>query len=394
MPPFRPSIEPQVLKWARETMFLAPEEAARKIGVQENVLLNWEAGAASPTLTQLRKVAAVYRHSLATFLLATPPPESRTVVAFRTLPSTEAALPSPAFADGLRRATRQQAVARHLADLTGDEISPIDFGQRFSENAEKSGHAVREWLGISLSQQLSWKTIEEAFRSWTRAIENRDILVIHVARVELSEMRAFAEQSQPFPVIGLNGKDAAAGKTFSLLHELAHILLASEDNPSIHVFRSDARSVSRDALAETFCNQVAAAALMPAYDLLEQTSIPVGGEPKTWSDEQIRSLSARYKVSREALLLRLVSLGKADQEFYRLKKQGYDEEYRQRAEAQERESGGGDYYRLKVRDLGRRFVADVLSAYGNEDISSRDVTRYLGVRLGQLPRLENLVQRH
>ena len=374
-------------------MFLAPDEAARKIGIQEKLLLDWEAGKSSPTLAQLRKAAAVYRHSLATFLLATPPPESEAIVAFRTLPSTETGLPSPAFADGLRRATKQQVVARHLADLTGEDISLIELGQRLSENAEKSGNAVREWLGVSLSQQLSWRTVEDAFRAWTRAIENRDILVIHVGRVELSEMRAFAEQSQPFPVIGLNGKDSATGKIFSLLHELVHILLASQDTPSIHVFRSDRQSIGRDVSAESFCNQVAAAVLMPADDLLEQTNTSGTDSPNTWSDEQIKWLSSRYKVSREALLLRLVSLSKADQEFYRLKKQGYEEEHRQGAQEQDRESGGGDYYRLKVRDLGTRFVADVLSAYSSEEISSRDVTRYLGVQLGQLPRLENLVQR-
>src|SRR5215210_7748946 len=44
MPPFRPPIEPKVLKWARETMFLAPDEAARKLGVKEESLLDWEAG--------------------------------------------------------------------------------------------------------------------------------------------------------------------------------------------------------------------------------------------------------------------------------------------------------------------------------------------------------------
>ena len=319
------------------------------------------------------------------------PPSHRPFVAFRTLPETEIALPSPAFADGLRRALKQQAVARHLADLAGDTIPRIDVSRRFSENAEQSGQVVREWLGVDLTQQLRWGTNEDAFRSWSRAVENRDILVIHVARVELSEMRAFAEQSQPFPVIGLNGKDSATGKTFSLMHELTHILLASGRTPAIHVFRADFKSTNRDTSSEVFCNQVAAATLMPARDLLAQ----VGNveDEGVWSDEQLRQLSARYHVSREALLLRLVSLGKADQTFYEMKRKQFEAEYRQRTEAQQQESGGGDYYRLKVRDLGRRFITDVLTAYGNEDISSRDVTQYLGVQLGQLPRLEDLVQR-
>jgi Zn-dependent peptidase ImmA (M78 family) len=372
-------------------MFLGLDEAARKIGVRVSALQDWEAGTERPTLSQLRKAASVYRQPLATFLLAEPPPESQAIVAFRTLPETDAARPTPAFADGLRRALRQQTVARHLADLAGEEIARIDISRRFSENAEQSGQLVREWLGVDLFQQLSWRTNEEAFRSWSRAIENRDILVIHIARVELSEMRAFAEQSQPFPIIGLNGKDSATGKIFSLMHELTHILLASGRSPAIHVFRGNSKWPDWDKSSEVFCNQVAAAALMPARDLLAQVgSTDVVG---TWNDEQLRQVSSRYNVSREALLLRLVSLGKASQTLYEVKKQQFEDEYRQRAEAQQNESGGGDYYRLKVRDLGRRFIADVLSAYDNEEISSRDVTQYLGVQLGQLPRLEDLVQR-
>src|SRR5687768_13962052 len=109
MSPFRPPVEPRILTWARETMFFGLDEAARRIGVRESALRDWEAGTALPTLSQLRKVASVYRQPLATFLLAEPPPESQAIVAFRTLPETEIALPSPAFADGLRRELKQQA---------------------------------------------------------------------------------------------------------------------------------------------------------------------------------------------------------------------------------------------------------------------------------------------
>jgi Zn-dependent peptidase ImmA (M78 family)/transcriptional regulator with XRE-family HTH domain len=372
-------------------MFLAPAEAARKIGVRESVLEDWEAGNARPTLPQLRKAASVYRKPLATFLLAAPPSESRAIVEFRMLPETEVARPSPAFADGLRRALEQQVVARHLADLSGDDVPRMHPSLKVSEDTEQSGQIVRDWLDVTLPQHLRWKSNEDAFRGWSRAVENRDILVIHISRVELSEMRAFAEQSQPFPVIGLNGKDSATGKTFSLMHELVHILMASGRTPALHVFRADSSWMNRNTSSEVFCNQVAAATLMPARDLLVQ--IGSADEPGIWTDEQLRQLSARYNVSREALLLRLVSLGRADQAFYQMKRKQFEAEYRQRAEAQQSDSGGGDYYRLKVRDLGHRYIADVLAAYDNDDISSRDVTQFLGVQLGQLPRLENLVQR-
>lgn len=374
-------------------MFLSPDDAARRIGVSADTIRRWEVGNSGPTLAQLRKAASVYKHSLETFLLDSPPSEPEAVVAFRTLPATDAASPSPAFAAGLRRATQQQAIARHLSELGDSVADPIALKLDPSMDPERCAASIRRWLGLSLDQQLAWRSVEEALRAWTRSIENKDILVIQIARVDLAEMRAFTEPSRPFPVIGINGKDAAAGKVFSLLHELVHVLLAPEHGPSIHIFRSTSQIVAPRQSIESFCNQVAAAALMPVLDLLAQPGLSAQVELDNWSDEQISQLSARYKVSRESLLLRLVTLGKFDQLVYRRKKRQYDAEYQERRQAQDQATGGGDYYRLKVRDLGMRFIADVLTAYDNEEISSRDVTKFLDVQLSQLPRLGDLVQR-
>jgi Zn-dependent peptidase ImmA (M78 family) len=372
-------------------MLLPTAEAARRIGVRDELLVAWENGEGGPTLPQLRKAAAVYQQPLSAFLLTAPPAIPQAVVAFRTLPREQGESPSREFVSGLRRANNQQAITRYLAELEGNPLSSLEFRLDLSMDPEQAGAALRDWMEVTLDDQLAWSTTDEAFRNWVTAIENKNILVIHVAGVPLTEMRAFAERTRPFPVIALNGKDSTTGKTFSLLHELVHVLLDTPDTPAIHVLHSIPRKTEPDTRVELFCNRVAGAALIPGRDLERQPGVASATRSTTWSDSQIRALSSRYKVSREALLIRLVSLGKASQSFYLTKRQQFEQEYAEFAQRQ-KEKGGGNYYRQRVRDLGRRFVRTVLSAYAQDAISSRDVTTYLGVQLGKLDQIASLVE--
>ena len=43
--------------------------------------------------------------------------------------------------------------------------------------------------------------------------------------IDVDEMRGFALSDHPLPVIVVNKKDSVRGRIFSMLHELAHILL-------------------------------------------------------------------------------------------------------------------------------------------------------------------------
>jgi transcriptional regulator with XRE-family HTH domain len=58
-----------VLRWARESIGLVPVAAARKIGVPDGRVAEWEAGTAMPTIAQLRKAADVYKRPLGVFFL-------------------------------------------------------------------------------------------------------------------------------------------------------------------------------------------------------------------------------------------------------------------------------------------------------------------------------------
>jgi hypothetical protein len=66
-------VEPAVLRWARETIGLSEVAAARKLGLPDDRVAQWESGEAQPTIVQLRKAAEAYNRALGVFFLPAPP---------------------------------------------------------------------------------------------------------------------------------------------------------------------------------------------------------------------------------------------------------------------------------------------------------------------------------
>ena len=68
-------VEPKVLLWARESIGLGVQEITKRLQVTENTLEKWESGQKKPTLTQIEKLAKIYKRPLAVFFLPKPPEE-------------------------------------------------------------------------------------------------------------------------------------------------------------------------------------------------------------------------------------------------------------------------------------------------------------------------------
>lgn len=66
-------VEPDILKWARSSAGLSVDEAAHSLQTKPEKVDAWESGAESPSMPQLRKMAATYRRLLSDFYLPEPP---------------------------------------------------------------------------------------------------------------------------------------------------------------------------------------------------------------------------------------------------------------------------------------------------------------------------------
>src|SRR5689334_17985220 len=74
---------PELLIWSRESIGLTQDAAAKKLKVRLNNIQSWERGTANPTLTQLRRLANIYKRPLAVFYLPERPVDFQPLRDFR-----------------------------------------------------------------------------------------------------------------------------------------------------------------------------------------------------------------------------------------------------------------------------------------------------------------------
>jgi Zn-dependent peptidase ImmA (M78 family)/transcriptional regulator with XRE-family HTH domain len=370
----------RMLIWARESANIDLAKAAKRVGKQPAALASWEAGNSLPTIRQLRQLARLYRRPLAAFYLPHPPRQQFTVAHdYRRLPGEAPMAFSPALLFGIRVAAYRREIALGLDPESA--ASPIvGVGSRYDNMEEMAAHG-RDLLGVSLETQMAWRGPYASLNGWKNAVEEQGVLVFHFTDVEVSEARGFSIGDRVLPVIGLNGSDGVNPRVFTLLHEVGHLMRGEGGSCDLAELRTYGVASPP---AEVACNSFAAAVLLPRAALMDNAQVAAATRRSQWSDAQLATLSQRYGVSREVVLRRLVSLEKADIEFYRQWRADLLE-FEAPAEGS---TGRPPVAVMAVRDVGKPFARLVVDAYRSDAITGSDLSEYLGVRLKHLPAIE------
>lgn len=379
----RIEITPSVIKWARESSGFDLYAAAKKLGIKPITLEAIEEGVKSPTIGQLRKAAKVYGRPLGVLLLDEAPADFDVMKDFR---SAASATWSPDLHREFRRAENQRDVYLELLELSPDlvpepvEIPRIGLGQ----DVEQAARVLRSFLDVPLQQQTSWDSKYAALNGWIGALEALGILVLQTKGVAVSEMRGFSISRQPFPVVVVNGSDAPRGRVFTLLHELTHLAINSDGLCDLHEQRSrkNAQEIDR---VEHYCNQVAAAILLPLSAIQVHSSVVA--HQGAWTSAALQPIARFFRTSLESTLLRLISLGLADWANYWQLKPEWDKAYADARAKQKQQDGGPNYYVVHARNLGPGYVTAVLSALEGRRITSLDAAQFLDTRFDRLPKL-------
>ena len=269
-----PNVNPDILKWARETAGLTLEEAAAKLDIGEahNVpgpdrLAAYEAGEREPSRPLLVRMAKQYRRPLLTFYMSEVPRLGERGQDFRTLPP-EHSRTQDGLVDAMIRdvRARQQMVRAALEDEDEAIRLPFVASMTMRDGVEAVLQSIRETLDLDLEQYRDRDTGDRGQRLClsSEKAEKAGIYVLLVGNlgshhtsfdVELFRGLALADDVAPFIVI--NDQDAETAWAFSLLHELCHIWLGatgiSGANPATAV--------------EQFCNDVAGRFLLPENEI-------------------------------------------------------------------------------------------------------------------------------
>lgn len=309
-------IQPSILTWARESLGLSRAEVAGKMRRDVGDIEAWEQGTQQPTYAQLERLAEkVFKRPVAVFFLPAPPSSDPLEETFRTIGSQYLSEISSETRLHLRRA---KALQLSLYELYGQRNSNrilLDFVLTPAHSVEQAVVDLREKLDLTFAEQLKWKNKRIAFNDLRDRIERSGISIF---QFPLKDIRGFALEDDQYPIIGLSSKDEVSGRIFTLLHELAHLLLGQSDVMLDSSVAHSHREIER------FCNQLAAEFLVPTEDLLQQLSEIEASEI---DEPTIKRLATRYRISRIVIVRKLLDAGLVDQAFYVAKQALYRSQY-------------------------------------------------------------------
>ena len=387
-----PSVNPEILSWARKTAGLSLEEAAKKLGIHAKGgvdaaqrLAALEVGDDAPTRPTLLKMAQKYRRPLVVFYMSNVPMKGDRGQDFRTLPAqhSEAA---EALLDALVRdiRARQSMVRAMLEDL--EEARPLPFINSISMSAgiQAVVASIRQQLNLEFAQlrthdhARNQASIEEAFGLLRSRVEATGVFVLlignlgsHHTAIDLDTFRGFALADDSAPFVVINDQDAHAAWSFTLVHELAHLWLGE----------TGVSGAQPGSPVERFCNDVAGEFLLPTEELSE---LDVRSSTLLEMAERITSFANDRNVSRSMVAYKLYRAGTINQDIWRQLSSSFRDMWLQ-ARADRRESardqeGGPSYYVVRRHRLGHALVNLVRRTMADGILSPSKAAKVLGVK--------------
>lgn len=387
-------VNPRLLTWARETAGFTVPEAAPKLGLKdgtngtaaEKLIAIEETGRISRPV--LQKAAAVFRRPLIAFYLPDVPRRGERGEDFRAS-ATGGGSVSPkeeGMLDALVRDVRaRQQLVREILDDEEEAVElPFVASMSNSSAPQAVADAIRHAIHFALDAQERCGTPEHLFRQLRLAAERAGVYVLVLGDLgspqsDISEQvfRGFAIADAFAPFVVINDNDAAAGRSFTLVHELAHILVGSSG------VSGPLRRTSHSPI-ERLCNDAASYFLLPP-SVLEAIAQIAKGADVSQADQLSGSIAERWNVSQAVVVYRFVRSGWISDETASTLFAGFSERWRQHRERQRQErdpdATGPGYYHLRRAMVGARLLDVTRRALRGGTITRTTAAKVLGVRL-------------
>ncbi|WP_299813050.1 XRE family transcriptional regulator [uncultured Jannaschia sp.] len=319
-------VKPAILVWTRETAGLSVEDAASKIGLTTSAkssaaekLEAMERGEKQPTRGQLNSMAKVYRRPLLTFYLQEPPRVGPYGTDFRQTPEKRGAKANGLLNALLRDVRARQETVRDILEEEDDYRQLAFVGSvRIEQGVANAVHAISTTLGFDPTA-IRTGNADALFKRLRAAAEEAGVFVLvlgdlgnHHSTVDASVFRGFAIADDVAPFVVINAKDAKPARSFTLIHELAHVFLG-QTGVSGTVTTGD--PTTHTARIERFCNDVAGELLLPG-DGFRAMSADFSADDASAAQIAIEAIAARWSVSEPMVAYRLHRIGRVTSDVY------------------------------------------------------------------------------
>ncbi|MFZ5526024.1 MAG: helix-turn-helix domain-containing protein [Pseudomonadota bacterium] len=369
--------------WCCQDQGITVDELASETDVAPATIQKFLAGEGGFTFNQIKKIADYFGRGVLFFLEpGQVQPEAVHTFQFRTLANSKPEL-SPKLRALIERVEYQRDVyLALLEDIDAEDrptFTPPDVAGR---SPEEAAAAARRWLNLGL---------QNSFDSYRQAIEAKGVLVFrsngYAGRWQIAKenpILGFSIYDERCPVIVVKKQDFPARQSFTLAHELGHVLLHRTS------WIDDERDFDSHEVGEQQANAFAGFFLVPdeVLTMVDDRARPADvAAYEGWLDLPRR----RSGASTEAILRRLLGVGRLSQEDY-----GAYRQWRQAVQVPADDSGNRQYrYREPRHIFGDRYVRTVLGSLEAGKITLARASTYLdSLKIRDLRQLEQFYAGH
>ena len=348
------NINPEVLRECREQIGLNLFDVEKKVPKVAAI----EQGEWKPTFKHLNTLAELYKVPRWVFTSESLPEQYQfnRNFSFRKFADDYEEIFSHTE---IRRVTamveRFRNLVLELREDMDEPVEPFDPPALESDATALSvATQVREWL------KCAGKGFH--FREWKEKLEEKNIFIFTTSKyrgwshVSEGRFRGLAIYNPILPIIIINNSDTKKAQTFSLFHELGHLLRKRSE---IDEWEDNYKNV------ETWCDELAANVLMPTKEFRSAT---LGRQVDDLND--VSKIANSFKVSNYACLVRMRQLQIIDSKTYqnlesRLKR-FYQEERKKLKESDTRIKRSRPNEVLD--QYGHIYTKTLFQAYHNQEI--------------------------
>ena len=365
------NINPEILRQCREQIGLSIEQAQQKAKLK--TLADIEEGKIYPTVNQIEQLAKRYYVPVWVFLREELPDKYRfnKSAAFRQFQR------NPICDYDIRSVIANvERFRKFLLELRNDLEEPIPpFSPPALRETEPKAIAesIRRWLGCSKKAY--------SHKEWRQMLENNNIFVFTTnkytgpLKVGPDKFRGLCIYYEILPIIVINSSDTHKAQSFTLFHELGHLLKKQSS-------LDKQEEIERQGDEEKWCDKFAGEVLMPEDDFLREASTFTHEESLQNQIEQLEDLAKKFKVSTYAFLVRMRHLDFIDQVQYReigdqLRRNYFASKKKQQEQPQ---PISRNIAKEALEKYGSIYSKAVTQTYRNEEIGLNKFCKLFGIK--------------
>ncbi len=335
-------------------------------------LAQWLDGTIMPTFKQIVTYAKAVDIPFGYFFLEElPAPDQGTQIPHYRTTTDQRVEPSKNLTAVIKLLKERQMWARDLLLDMGAE--PLPFANQFSTASAKDQVIAAIYNLLQISNR-NWAhgitTWQAAFKFLVEQTEKAGIFVVVNGIVgnntrrplQVEEFRGFVLYDNIAPFVFVNGKDAVAGKIFTLVHEIVHVLIGESGSFDFSFGENTTNAI------ENFCNQVAA-------DFLVPTDLLAASYHASNTENIYNALARQFKVSQLVIARRLLDTGIIERrQFF-----SFYNDYQQQVPAVAQASSG-NFYNMAPYRVSSSFLRLIDNSLKQNKIQPTDAFHLTGLK--------------